>query len=191
MSSQIRRRRGSSSSFTLALADVGSISDEVVANFYEKVSDATVSQREGSVYVSFDRAKPSLASAVVSAIRDVERLGLRVDRILADELVSASEVAMRTNRSRESVRLLIEGVRGPGGFPPPAEVAGKQRFWRWTDAARWFSEYERKSLAQSSFDAFAAAVNGLLRAGREVRRLPRDEAKAVRALAREEALVSR
>jgi hypothetical protein len=188
---QITRRPNTSKSFTLALADVGSLPDEVVERLYSKCPDATVSQRDGAVYVSFDRASQSLASAVVRAIRDVQKLGLGVDRIIADELVSASDVAARINRSRESVRLLIEGERGPGDFPPPAEVVGKQRFWRWRDVDRWFCTYESKALAETSFDAFAAAVNGLLRAGREVRHLPTEQAKAVRDLAREEALLSR
>jgi len=178
-------------SFTLALADVAELSENIVERVYARCPDATVSQRDGVVYVSFDRQGQTFPTAVVAAVRSLQRLGLRVDRIVADELVTPSEIAARVGRSRESIRLLIEGERGPGKFPPPAEVLGQQRFWRWRDAKRWFAEYEERELVQSSFDAFVAAVNGLLKAGREVHQLPPDEAKAVRQLAKEEALVSR
>ena len=178
-------------SFTLALADLPELSEEMVERVYARCSDATVSQRGGVVYVSFDRQGQTLPTAVVSAIRSLQRLGLRVDRIVADDLVAPSEIAARMHRSRESIRLLIEGARGPGKFPPPADVLGQQRFWRWREVIRWFAAYEQRELVQSSFDGFAAAVNGLLKAGREVHQLPPDEARAVRQLAKEEALVSR
>ncbi len=174
--------------FTLALADLPELSDELAEKLYARLPDASVSQRDGVVYVSFDRQRQNLATAVVGAIRALERLELRVDRIVTDELVTPSEIAARIGRSRESVRLLIEGARGPGRFPPPADVVGRQRFWRWRDVGAWFAEYEERELVHSSFDAFAAAVNGLLKAGREVQQLPPDQARAVRQLAREEAL---
>lgn len=176
-------------SFTLTLADLPELSDELAEKLYARLPDATVSQRDGAVYLSFDRERQSLATAVVSAIRSLERLGLRADRIVADDLVTPSEIAARIGRSRESIRLLIEGERGPGMFPPPADVVGRQRFWRWRDVGRWFAEYDRREPADSSFDAFAAAVNGLLKAGREVQQLPPDQARAVRRLAKEESLV--
>ncbi len=175
-------------SFTFALADVPDLSDELAEKLYASLPDATLSQRDGVVYVSFDRQRHNFATAVVSAIRKLERLGLRVDRVVADELVTPSEIAARIGRSRESIRLLIDGERGPGKFPPPADVIGRQRFWRWRDVGHWFAQYEQREHAHSSFDAFAAAVNGLLKAGRELHQLAPDQAKAVRQLAREEAL---
>jgi len=183
-----KRIRADTQSFTLALADVRELSDELAEKLYANLPDATLSQRDGVVYVSFDRQRANFATALVGAIRKLERLGLRVARVVADELVTPSEIASRIGRSRESIRLLIDGDRGPGRFPPPADVIGRQRFWRWRDVGRWFAEYEQREHVHSSFDAFAAAVNGLLRAGREVHQLPPDQARAIRQLAREEAL---
>src|SRR6266540_17288 len=92
-------------SFTLALADLAELSDELAEKLYARLPDATVSQRDGVIYVSFDRQRHTLANAVVSAIRALERLELRVDRIVTDELVTPSEIAARIGRSRESIRL--------------------------------------------------------------------------------------
>jgi len=42
-----------------------------------------------------------------------------VVRVEPDDLVSAAEIARRVGRSRESIRQLGGGLRGPGGFPAP------------------------------------------------------------------------
>ena len=34
-------------------------------------------------------------------------------------------------KHRESVRLLVKGKRGKGGFPEPELGTGKWQFWRW------------------------------------------------------------
>lgn len=51
---------------------------------------------------------------------------------LDQDLVSISDIAERAGRSRESVRLLVEGRRGPGQFPAPVGVVGDGiRVWPW------------------------------------------------------------
>ena len=53
---------------------------------------------------------------------------------------SSSDVAERTGRTRESIRLLTTGERGPGGFPAPAtHFRVRQRMWRWQEVAGWFA----------------------------------------------------
>ncbi|HEV8536590.1 MAG TPA: hypothetical protein VGR87_12880 [Candidatus Limnocylindria bacterium] len=178
-------------SFSLVLDGLSALPDEQAERIYRRCRDATVVERDGLVTVAFDRRASSFSAAVLSAIRDLQRLGFRADRILFDELVGASEIAQRVKRSRESVRLLIEGLRGPGHFPPPAEVIGqRQKFWRWIDIQRWFADYEDREPEPWSADAFIAAVNGLLQAGRQIQHLPRAEAKALRQLAKDEELVA-
>ncbi|MGH3751970.1 MAG: hypothetical protein ACRDRP_04605 [Pseudonocardiaceae bacterium] len=59
---------------------------------------------------------------MISAIVDVERAGIgaRVLRVQADDdWLTASEIAERVGRTRQSVALLAHGERGPGGFPAP------------------------------------------------------------------------
>jgi hypothetical protein len=42
---------------------------------------------------------------------------------------------------RESVRLLVDGKRGPGRFPPPVGVVGDgARVWPWSVVPEWFNK---------------------------------------------------
>jgi hypothetical protein len=42
-----------------------------------------------------------------------------------DDWLTASEIAKRVGRTRQSIGLLVRGDRGPGGFPAPR---GSSRF---------------------------------------------------------------
>ncbi|MGH2367187.1 MAG: helix-turn-helix transcriptional regulator [Chloroflexota bacterium] len=139
--------------------------DNLNALFDAGCDDATFGQRDSLYYADFDRQAPSFAEAVGSAIRNVEAAvpGLHVVRVEPEELVSASEIAARTGRSRESVRLLIQARRGPGGFPPPvAWIGGRRPLWRWTDVANWFFSCLRDERAATEQASFIAALNGAL-----------------------------
>ena len=97
--------------------------------------------RGGVVYLDFDREADSLQAAVSSAIRDVRKAGYRVSRIEPDEFINASEIARRLRRSRESVRKLVAGSRGPGRFPPRvSSVTKASPLWRWSEVAQWVAE---------------------------------------------------
>ena len=82
--------------------------------------DAAIGRIDGIQYVDFDREAASLDRAILSAVTDLERIdGVDVVRIADAGLVSMADIATRIGRTREGVRLLICGARGPGGFPPP------------------------------------------------------------------------
>ena len=84
-------------------------------------------QVDDSQYLDFERASPSLEEAILSAVTDVEHLdGVEVIRIADAGLVSMADIAARTRRTRESVRLLVAGERGPGGFPSPCHRPTEQ-----------------------------------------------------------------
>jgi hypothetical protein len=89
-----------------------------------------------------------------------------VVRVEPDELVSASAIARRLGRTRQSVALLIAGRRGPGGFPTPALwVDGATRLWRWTEVAEWASAGMKRSPGVDRLAAeFLAMLNGELQA---------------------------
>ncbi len=77
----------------------------------------------------------SLVDSVASALPDA--VPVRLDR----DLVSIPDIAERTNRSRESVRLLVEGKRGPGRFPSPVGTVGDAiRVWPWSSVLDWLLE---------------------------------------------------
>lgn len=103
----------------------------------------------------------NFADALVTAVRQIEALDLAVVGLRTDDLVSVKEIAQRTGRSYESVRLLATGRRGPGGFPAPisSEPWG---LYSWTAVALWFTDnYPRQRL---EFDRQAAVADHLLRA---------------------------
>jgi hypothetical protein len=152
-------------SFRLLLRgpDVGETA--TIDQLYEAgCDDALFGQRDQIQYAGFDRKAPSLADAVLSAIRQIESVPqMRVLRVEPDELVSATAIATRTQRSRESVRLLIEGKRGPGGFPAPLSwVDAKKRLWQWSDVARWFADELGDDTWATADAETIAAINAAL-----------------------------
>jgi hypothetical protein len=91
---------------------------------------------------------------------------LRVDQ----DLVSVSDIARRTGRTRESVRLLVDGKRGPGGFPVPLGVVGEgTRVWTWSVVLEWFDQALGADLGERGLLPETAAV---LDAGFAARRSP-------------------
>jgi hypothetical protein len=131
--------------------------------------------RDGVPVVEVERAAATLADAVVDAIRELEAAfsDWRVVRVEPEELVSATAIARRLGRTRQSVAQLIAGQRGPGGFPPPAVwVEGAARLWRWSDVAEWFSLAVEPSTHVDRLAAeFLAMLNGELQARRHRERL--------------------
>ena len=91
-------------------------------------------------------------------------IGARVIRVEPDELVTASEIAERTGRTRESIRLLAAGKRGQGGFPPPLRgMKSRIRLWRWAEVALWLAEREGDLTDPLVDEAHTiAAINGAL-----------------------------
>jgi hypothetical protein len=105
--------------FTL-IVDGPDLQDEsLIESMLEAGFDDATIGRVGSIqYLDFDRGAESFADAVFSAAKSLESAvpGARVVQLEPDDLVTMSEIAERVGRTRESVRLLIYGDRGPGGF---------------------------------------------------------------------------
>lgn len=142
-------------------------SDDLIDALYEAGGDdALVGRRDGIQYLDFDREAPSLEEAILSAVADIEQLdGVEVVRLADAGLVSMVDIAVRTGRTRESVRLLIAGKRGPGGFPPPAtSPTSRYRLWRWSEVARWLA-ISLGTESENRDDHVTAAIN----AGLELR----------------------
>ena len=86
--------------------------------------------------MSFCIEAESHLDAVVSAIRQVESLGIGavVERLEPDELVGLADIGRRVGLTREAVRLYANGERGPGGFPQPVATPSKNaRVWKWLE----------------------------------------------------------
>jgi hypothetical protein len=165
--------------FTLLIAGADLQTDTNLDALFEAgCDDATFGNRDRIQYADFHRDAPNLAEAIAGAIQAIESAvpGAMVFRVEPDELVSMAKIAERTSRSRESVRLLAEGSRGPGGFPSPLSwVDAKSKVWRWTDVAEWFETRLGEPLALTEEAETIATFNGLLEARLHSRRLPRTE----------------
>jgi len=120
---------------------------------------------DGTFTAEFDREAPAFAAAVVSALDALGAAlpGVQLLRVQPEDIVSLSAIAARTGRTDESVRLLTQGRRGPGGFPPAAGwINEKTQVWRWADVARWFSDALDEPPAGGEHAAFLAALNDAL-----------------------------
>ena len=150
--------------FTLIVDGPDLQGDAVIDALYEAgCDDALIGRTDGIQYVEFDREASGLVDAVTSAVADIERVdGVKVVRIADAGLVSMADVAARTGRTREGVRLLVTGARGPGGFPPPVtDPRGRYRLWRWSDVERWLAASLGEAAATEE-DHVLAAINASL-----------------------------
>jgi hypothetical protein len=118
--------------------------DETEAIYEATGGDVDVGWNPDTGYgaVTVNRDAETLSEAIVSAIKDVERVpGLRVVGAGQDEAVTMLDIARRTGRTRTSVRMLVNGQRGPGGFPRPSLVTtGGEKVWDWPDVAAWLRD---------------------------------------------------
>ena len=146
------------------------LTDEDLDALYEAGGgDALFGQSAGVFDADFTREAADILEAVVSAIAVVETAGVGavVVRVEPDDQVSIGDIAERTGRTNESIRLLVNGRRGPGDFPMPATRigAGRSRLWRWADVVAWFHEYEpdRWDEEVTRYWSVIATVNDFLR----------------------------
>ncbi len=150
--------------FTLIVHGPDLQSEELVEALYEAgCDDALVGRVDSLQYLDFDREASSLPDAVLSAVAGLESVdGVEVVRLSGAGLVSMSDIAKRFRRSRESVRLLISGDRGPGGFPPPVtDPRSRYRLWQWFEVSDWFSESFEEAVEDTD-DHVLAAISAML-----------------------------
>lgn len=135
------------------------LDDDVLDTLFRDLPDAVPSHVNGVVTVS---APLEAADPEAAALQLIGRLRILLPAArpvrLDQDLVSVSDVAERTGRSRESVRLLVEGRRGPGGFPAPIGTVGDGiRVWPWAIVADWFRESLGQDLGERGVPPGTAA----------------------------------
>jgi len=139
--------------FRMTIAGIALTDEQLDALFEAGCDDATFSlERDGSVLGLFDREAETQEDAVLSAVNDVEAAGIsaRVLRVTQDDdWLTASEIAEKVGRTRQSIGLLIRGDRGPGGFPSPVVRQGSSNpLWSWAEVATWFELYESDAVKE-------------------------------------------
>ncbi len=108
---------------------------------------------------------PTFPEAVFSAMADLQRVFPEASlvRVSPDDLTTIGGIAERMGRSHESIRLLVQGKRGPGGFPKTASASGaKPQVWRWHEVVDWFEQEMDVRVPDSEHAKFLAMINDLL-----------------------------
>ena len=176
-----KSREDNTFSFLLVLGPLEVPLSEIEDALFEAgCDDALLGIRNGAVYLDFDRSAPSLEDAVFSAIRQIESapVGAKVRRVEPDDPVTAAEIARRVGKSREAVRLWIEGRRGKGNFPiPQTGLAGTTVLWSWVEVTRWLVE---TGAIQNPDAVSAAELVATLNRALEARDKPGLESQAAR-----------
>jgi hypothetical protein len=149
----------------------GPTDDATAQALMDACEDMLLGTQGDRLSADFDRNGATLEDAVLSAIRDLEAASARVTvyRVEPDDLVTATVIAERIGRTRQSVALLVAGERGPGDFPQPLSfVDAKTRIWRWSEVAEWLESAGAVSDTGAPGAArerrFLAALNGALEA---------------------------
>jgi hypothetical protein len=157
--------------FTLVLTGITELTSAIEdALFLAGCDDATISVRSGRIYLTFSRIAPSLKDAILSAIRDVRKakIGADVLRVNDSNLVTQAEIARKIGRSRQLVHQYIAGVRGPGGFPPPAcDMLEGSPLWYWSEVTSWLSENDMIKEDVLRDAEYVAVINSVLDLARQ------------------------
>jgi hypothetical protein len=121
--------------------------DEIDALYEAGCDDAGIETGPLGTVAYFSREAPSLAEAIVSAARDIDKVpGLRAVGVKCDNMVTLLDIAKRAGVSREAVRLWAAGQRGPGGFPKPFLVTtGGEKLWDREQVTDWLEQYQRRT----------------------------------------------
>jgi len=158
--------------------------DELSIQLYDRIDDASLSgpDDDGSFVLEFDRRSSSLPRALTSAIKELLKAlpEVQILRVEEDDLATMPDIAKRAGRTPESVRLLVNGKRGPGGFPPAAgRLDARTRVWRWSDVSEWFTDALGEALPDTEDSAFVQAFNDALDIRRLSGRLGSQQRRAV------------
>jgi hypothetical protein len=143
-------------SFILVLDGVNEDTPDLGDKLYGSgCNDALINFRGGVVFLDFDREACSLKKAILSAITDIENVGIgaKVTHIEGD-YVTLTEISEKIDLSKQAISLFIKGQRGGGGFPVPfCRIDSASPIWKWADVACWLFEQGKISDAQIVKDA--------------------------------------
>lgn len=127
--------------YTVALLVEGVDLDDVptIDALFDLIPSAVPSSVDGIVTITARIGGATGDAAALLLAEQVESVAPSARAIRVDQdFVAISDIAERLERTRESVRLLVEGKRGPGSFPSPAGTVGDGiRVWPWAVVVDW------------------------------------------------------
>jgi hypothetical protein len=136
------------------------LTDRHLDHIFDELPDAVATDIGGLVTLTSPVDGPDAQAAAFRLVEIVgevlpEAIVVRLDQ----DLVAISDIAARTARSRESIRLLVEGQRGPGGFPAPVGIVGDGiRVWPWASILDWFRDVLGEDLGEHAVPPAVAAM---------------------------------
>jgi hypothetical protein len=145
---------------SLADHDIAEIADVL---FEAGCDDATPAIMKGILAINFDREAESYLRAVVSAIVDLSKTGLKINRFEPDFLVSASEIAGRAGTSRQSISNYANQLRGEGFPAPVVRITSDSPLWDWVDVSRWLHKKDMVPLETVLDARVGRSMNKFLR----------------------------
>lgn len=137
--------------FSVRLVLATPIADDsaVIGKIFDNL-DASVFMQSGVQYVTVFEDGYSAVSTAIAVITALEAIDASLRVVDVDEdFVNISDIAARVDRSRQGIRLHVEGHRGPGGFPRHRGVIGDgQKIWDWASVNEWL----RNSMSELADD---------------------------------------
>jgi hypothetical protein len=115
------------------------LDDDQLTALQDLFDDASTSTIQGVTTLEFAVEADNASDALHTTLRTLtdEFPNITVVRLNRD-LVAIPDIAQRTDRTPESIRLLARGKRGPGGFPNHISVlGGGTSIWEWAPVAEW------------------------------------------------------
>ena len=150
--------------------------------------DATISLQKGLIIVDFTREANSIAEAIASAVENVCATGAKVDRIEPDPLVNLTDIAERTEMTRQAIFNYAKGVRGKGeDFPAPVvRVTSDAPLYDWAEVASWMAVHKKLSVEKAVSASVFQEANNAIKAGEthlsdRLKRRAEEEAAALQA----------
>lgn len=132
--------------FTFILSGIDPEAKDIEEKFFDAgCCDATLVFMKGLLAVSFDREAEAYVHAVVSAYRDVLKTGATVERFEPDFLVSAAEIAERSELTRAAVSNYTRGLRKEDFPAPVARIMSDSPLWDWVEVSSWLHKKGRVS----------------------------------------------
>lgn len=135
--------------FVLIVDGLDLTNDEDLDRLFDAgLDDATPSVVDTVQYLDVTREAGSYGQALSAALRQASQAGAIVRHVLEvaengesrPGLVSLADIARRTGWTREYIRLLASGKRGPGDFPSPHRDSAPA-LYAWADVIEWLMQH--------------------------------------------------
>ncbi|UWU92270.1 hypothetical protein [Bradyrhizobium sp. CB1015] len=150
--------------FSIVASGLDPEAEDFEQRFYDAgCDDAAIAFQKGHIIVDFTREAKSISEAIITAVRNVQAAGARIDRVEPDPLVSLSDIAARSGMTRAAMTQYSKGQRGRGFPPPVARVTSDSPLWDWAAVAKWLFQHDKLSRDEAIAAAAVRAANEAIR----------------------------